>query len=304
MKKLFTIILLIPLLITSNTGAQTGKYYPFPDSNALWNIHFVIFGIPGIYEEFYSINITGDTTINGKGYHKLFTPFVQSSGKTPGTSNQPGYQGAIRQDTVIRTVYFVPPTDTAEQLLYDFTLQAGDTVYGYLQPEGGIKDVVSSIDSVMVGNEYRKRWNINDLYSISLIEGVGSTYGLIEKSPGNVADMPGYGITCFSQNGETLYPDTITDCGVITSVELPIVSEEQIQIYPNPSNGTVYVEFDRSLVIKYVKISDLAGRAVLQQERVFGNPMKFDLMPGVFLLTLTDQANRSLTRKIVIYGDK
>src|SRR2546428_7387968 len=73
---------------------------------------------------------------------------------------------------------------------------------------------VTSIDSILIGNNYRKRWNTNS--SFSIIEGIGSTLGLLDfcyylVSPTNF-------LICFHQNGQTLYPDTINNCSLISDV--------------------------------------------------------------------------------------
>jgi len=160
------------------------------------------FPIGGTIDSYYSVTISGDTLISSQIYHKLSTPFVQSiiTGTCTPYVNS-GYDGAIRQDTANRTVFYVPPSDSLEQLLYDFNMQMGDTVKGFLESFASPADTVHSIDSVLVGTNYRKRWNINPWYNIYLIEGIGSTYGLIVPSPGFIVDFADYTLTCFTQNG-------------------------------------------------------------------------------------------------------
>lgn len=202
---------------------QTSVYHPFPDNNAVWNFHFQAncFSM-GDGNDYYSINFSGDTLINSQTYHKLTTPFVEtySTGSCSGTLT--GYKGAIRQDITAKKVFIVPPTETTEELLYDFNMQVGDTVKGYIATIYPPADTVISIDSVLVGSTYRKRWNINNCYNIYIIEGVGSTYGLLEISPDCMFDHADYSLTCFQQNGRPLYPDTITNCEPILS--MPIIN--------------------------------------------------------------------------------
>src|SRR5688572_26179253 len=131
------ILLLLLIFYSTSSSAQTSVYHEFPDSNAVWNFHCVQWMCmpvgpgPANVQFDYSITMIGDTTINGLIYHKLFTPFIQIINNTNcqmwmGT----GYKGALREDTALRKVYYVPQSDTAEQLLYDFNLQVGDTVQG------------------------------------------------------------------------------------------------------------------------------------------------------------------------------
>jgi hypothetical protein len=174
MKKL---LLFIAVCAALSLSAQTSTYQPFPEGNASWNISYTQAMCPlggDAYENF-SIVMTGDTMINGQVYHKLFTPYVYadiSGGCTQ--AHFEGYKGAIRQDIPNKKVYFLPPTDfTVEQLLYDFTMEVGDTVKGYLSGGWMEDNVVVSIDSVLVGQNFHKRWLVNPCYDIYLIEGVG-----------------------------------------------------------------------------------------------------------------------------------
>src|SRR5258705_7649220 len=151
MKKL---LLLLATIFTLTANAQTSVYHPFPDSSAIWNFHTTqwICNFGGTIHSYYSITISGDTLISSQVYHKLLTPFVQSiimGNCTPYIYS--GYKGAIRQDTADRKVFFVPPSASNEQLLYDFNMQVGDTVKGYLESWALPSDTVQSIDSVLVG---------------------------------------------------------------------------------------------------------------------------------------------------------
>jgi hypothetical protein len=162
------IILFVTLLISFNAKSQTSVYHPFPDSAANWNIvsHRPCGLGFDMWEYNYSIVISGDTLINGNTYHKLDIPVqvIETHGacNSNGTLVSPGYYaGCIRQDTSIKKVFFVPPSDSVEWLLYDFNMAVGDSVKGYTGTFAFPVEVVQNIDSVLVGNSYRKRWIIN-----------------------------------------------------------------------------------------------------------------------------------------------
>jgi hypothetical protein len=140
----------------------------------------------------------------------------------------PAYRGAYRQNIPQKEVYFVEPFTNQECLLYDFKLGVGDTVTGCYNPGSCI--IVSSVDSVLIGSNYRKRINLATNPPYSLIEGIGSTAGLLEPlCPFEyIANL-----ICFSQNGQTLYPDTVTDC--ILTTQIPEIPEVEIaSVHPNP----------------------------------------------------------------------
>jgi hypothetical protein len=299
MKNLFVVL---ATLTAFSTSAQTRVYHPFPESNASWNFNMTqgMCFMGGFLSEDYSLTFSGDTMIENQTYFKLVTPYVQIS-ITGGCTQQnfPGYQGAIRQDISNKKVFFVPPAQSAEQLLYDFSMEAGDTVKGYLQTFNSPFDVVVEIDSVLVGSNYHKRWLINPCYDIYLIEGIGSTFGLLKPSPGCATDMNYYSLTCFSQDGQTLYPD-FTICPLITSVSGPDDFSDQINIFPNPSNGSFSVGFVRPDDITEIRITDMIGNIVFRKQMNNQNNVSIHSLPGgSYILTVVDRKNRTANRKIV-----
>lgn len=261
-------------------GDQTGYYHQFPDSNAIWNIHNNRFCTLGQNDYYYSVIMSGDTVINSKVYHQLAVFYV-----SPGTcaSSLGGYQGSVREDTSDRKVFFIPPGSSTEELLYDFNMQVGDTVRGYLTPyvSTSYRDYVHSIDSVLVGNFYRKRWHLNNSYQIDLIEGVGLTYGLVVQSPGELGDGHFWYLDCFQQDGQSLYPATSSNCQLINSV---VAASKQlaISVVPNPAHDVLMV----SAVVGELKIRNLLGTVVLRT-RAAGKTTAIDisaLASGVYIL--------------------
>lgn len=301
MKKLFLFIAVCGVL---SLCAQTSTYHPFPEGNAFWNVSYTQTMCPlgGDACENFSITMTGDTMINGLVYHKLFTPYVYadiSGGCTQVHFH--GYKGAIRQDIPNKKVYYFPPADfTVEQLLYDFTMEVGDTVKGYLSVGWMEDNVVVSIDSVIVGQNFHKRWLVNPCYGIYLIEGVGCSYGLLEFLPGCQTDMPVLAIECFQYQGETLYPTHISNCSVITSIpENEFLNN--IQIYPNPARGSFMVSLAHPAGIKEIRITNAIGHMVWQKQIISQSRVTIDnLSGGVYVLTVIDQNNQGVSKKIVL----
>src|SRR5690554_4177613 len=187
MKKSLLILLLLFSAVSIN--AQTSAFYAFPDSNAVWNFHTTEFrlGSGCFIDEQYSILMDGDSLINNIKYNKLSIPYMLSNtiGCNETSIVTAAYKGAVRVDSVNKKVFYVPPTKNSEELLYDFTLEVGDTIKGYLYSNSSAPTIVQAIDSVVVGSNYRKRWLIDSscIYPIYIIEGIGSTFGLIESIP-------------------------------------------------------------------------------------------------------------------------
>lgn len=295
------LLILTAVLSSTIAHGQTNIYHPFPDSNAVWNFHFQWYCFAdGTADEYYSIAILGDTIINSQTYHKLTTPFVQSFSIGTCGGQSTGYKGAIRQDTSNRKVFFVPPSSNMEELLYDFTMQIGDTVQAYT---GMPTDTVQSIDSVLVGSTYRKRWNINTCYNIHFIEGVGSTYGLVEESPACITDLADYTLTCFQEHGQTLYPDTTTNCQLITSVNSIDIKLSHFDIYPTIVNDRIYLKFQEKsyfMNTSNYQIINIQGE-IIQSGCLFNNCIDVSELPdGLYLLNIiSTNSNFSSVQKFI-----
>lgn len=266
--------LLLALVISAGAFySQTSLYHQFPASAATWNINYtLVMGMcpPALatITDNYSIIIPGDTTINSTTYHKLFIPYVQHSPASCPVSETAGYKGGIREDVVAKKVYIIPPSGPSEQLLYDFSMQVGDTLKGYLANGWPTLHKVTGIDSVQVGASYRKRWTLNPVSSsfppnnFRIIEGVGSDYGLLKVLPGGIVDYPAISITCFKHNGLPLYPSTVTSCNLITSLNSYSYDTDQIKISPNPVNNQFSIAMSTNEAMA-VTIYDINGKKVL-----------------------------------------
>jgi len=222
--------------------AQTNTYHPFPDSNATWNIHYSFaFACPFYVDlnAYYSYTITGDTIINSQNYHVISIPYVDAN--CPAIP-VPGIVACIRQDTALRKVFYIWHSDIVEKVLYDFNMSLGDTMHNLFMQSC----IVTSIDSILIGNDYRKQWHVGGLTNtVSIIEGIGSANGIFEDCNCYTVDGPGAQLMCFTNNGTTLYPGAATQCDLITPVGDPGLNtaETTLSISPNPFHSEAKLEY-------------------------------------------------------------
>ncbi len=292
-------LLILIFACISTVFGQTNTYHSFPINTAVWNVNAsAVCLTSGSTIEDYSIVFDGDTTINNSIYKKLVIPYVDRASFGMCSVKNAGYQGAIREDVSNKKVFYIKPQETAEQLLYDFTLSVGDSIKGVL--DMGMGDTVISIDSVLVGNNYRKRWNINTCYSISIIEGVGSTYGLIEVSPGCITDMPDYSLTCFQGDSTATFPASSSNCQTITSITNNNLNTIPISVFPNPTKGEINIDFnDRK--IKEVRLFNLLGERIETRDATNTNRLTIDNLPvGTIMIELIGEKNQRSHHKIIV----
>jgi hypothetical protein len=288
MKKLLPILFILPCF---SAKSQTSVYHPFPDSNAIWNVSAQ--GCcwtdcpppptpnPVIDDYSFSYYINGDTVINSVLYHKVYQSGTVHHHCNFGNyidywNSFHDYYAAIRQDTALRKVYVY--YNNPEQVLYDFNLSVGDSIEGCT--------AVTSIDSILIGSNYRKRFNIDGAFPYSIIEGIGSTSGLFEP----LCPFEYWGtLVCFSQNGETLYPDASTECELIMGTQ-PFHADKSISLSPNPfhTSTTLYIKsiFNAATLHIYNTLGSLVKEQSITSENTVIT--REGLSDGIYFVVVSD----------------
>jgi len=308
MKKL---LLFIITVTTLTAKSQTSVYHPFPDSAASWNVTAQsVDGTycpdpppnnPVLYDYYISYSFMGDTIINSMAYHKVLrTGSIHQHCWNGNYINSwypvYDYAGAIRQDTAARKVYFVRMGFSTECLLYDFSLNVGDSIADCLGSAGQNCAIVNSIDSVLVGNNYRKRFNLAGGWQYSLIEGIGSTSGLLE--PFCPFEYIG-NLICFSQYGQALYPDTVTKCNLISGVENVQPEKHLAVVFPNPVTDELNVTINNKASSEII-LYDLASRKVLHRHFVSTVTLNTEkLEKGVYIYEVRGKDGYLIKGKVV-----
>jgi hypothetical protein len=302
MKKL---LFVIATLLSLAAKSQTTLYYPFPDTSAFWTVQDWAccwtdcpsppLGNPVIDDYNFSYFLQGDTVIATNTYHKVY--------KSPGTAHEhcaiagtlnnwwiltAEYAGAYRQDTTLKQIYFIYPSFSQEQLLYDFSLNVGDTLSNC---------VVSTIDSILIGTNYRKQFHFMGS-QYSMIEGIGSTAGLLEPF---IPFESGGTLTCFSQNGATLYPDTITACYIVTRVN-EIKNLRSFSISPNPFHTFAILQVTSEFLNSELVIYNTLGNIVRQQIINEGSIQicRNELCSGFYFFKIISDKGYTASGKVII----
>ena len=204
------------------------------------------------------------------------------------------YRGAMRNDTLNKKVYFIERDSLNEILLYDFSLNVGDTLYGTM-PFGN--SPVTSIDSVLVGSNYHKRFFSS---TWEIIEGVGSTYGLLEiKFPEFIESMY---LICFTHNADTYINNNFGNCVVIDSTMVGINEiykpPSTIEISPNPATSAFTITSSSKL--KEIKLFSVLGECIYQSE-ISNSKSEIDissLAKGIYFVEI--KTEEGIVRKKVV----
>jgi len=306
MKKIF-IYLFLSLFCCSNI-ANAQEYVPIPD-NHIWSVNRTKF------------KTFGDTVINDKSYLKVYR-HDGYSGPFDFDFSKAMYWCALRNDTVNKRVYviyhqswpfsvyeYLPghesiflfyATDTDEFLLYDFSLNIGDTVSIY-ERDGSLYKVkmkrveeialcenliYSNTDSMQLlkNGDLRKRILMdmvhpyNPIYnerSTAWIEGVGSMHGLTAHFQDYLCsfDAGDRKLLCYAAENELLLSTPwninnncfrIPEGGNINENKKNI----DFTIYPNPASNFIKINDMEDLLLDncWIEIFDVYGKMVLRQK--------------------------------------
>ena len=270
MKKLTTLSLAIFISAFQFINAQ--EYHPLIEEGKSWDDIACWFCVvcPDVAQRYY---YTGeDTLIDGLVYSKIgsydFVSVSESEICPPyavDTVPNPGFR-YVHEDVVARRVYL--HDNSQPVLLYDFSLEVGDTLISDLVTFSYVF-VVEEIDEVVLLNgETRKRWLFDSeewgtggLYRM-YTEGIGMETGLF----GDFIQFEWWSsLSCVQLNNEHLWEDNShgwgTCWGLVGENE---IATEDLQIYPNPASDYIRISTPKNFVKAEVKIFNSLGQLVFE----------------------------------------
>ncbi len=283
------VFILVFTFVTVASFSQS--YIPLPSNNGKWCIEYnnhIIPPPPWWYTNYWETYYDGDTVIQNLTYKRIikteYDIFCLSE-----IVNGPEYIGAIRDDTINRKVYLVPPGQENEELIYDFNLSEGDTLFSYLNfwydPI-----IIEFVDSVLVGENFHRRLGFP--YGLgSIIEGIGSETGLLEEL---IAFEGGSNLCALFVDSALYFPlescYLMTDTCLTLNIENPYLSKHFLEIFPNPANDYFLIRtgnVENVSGLRY-QIYNSAGVEVLSGSILDQEAVNISILsPGIYLIKLT-----------------
>ncbi len=277
------------LFLTLNVSLHGQEYVPLIDTTRTWNV--AEYGGHGggseNFEYFFGDTVSIDDTL-----------YVEVKAQWLNKSNLQGY---MREDTVSRKVYYRSIYDDESTLLYDFSLEEGDTVQLYGDP--GQKYTVLQVDSIeLLNGDFRKRWVFSlQFYHTNAvwIEGIGNTT-IYLLNPGDLDGSTIETVTlCCYENEELVYMnDTYNTC-YLDWVNVSETNIETIKVYPNPARDHITISAEAGAKLK-VHMYNIQGRLILKQQ--IENHETFDIShfdPGLIFVRIIDNENKVASFKTI-----
>ncbi len=204
--------------------------------------------------------INGDSIVNNILYKKLYKRGQLDQywmGPPPYENCDDHYtfnsfHTLLRQDGL---KIYIKESGAGDTLLYDFNLNIGDTLpKTWNQHQDSI--IVTSIDSILVGNSFRKVFHFEGFEPDFLIEGIGYYGGLLEPFPQDLECS--YLLNCYTLSDTTYFPEFGAYCDLTVDIPKNIVTEIS-SFYPNPCSNLLTVEFKSYTEIDNVVAFNING---------------------------------------------
>ncbi len=285
------------LLIISINYSYSQSYYPLIKSNKYWDIFdgdgTQICNLSSGGRYFFE----GDTSILGNQYRVLKRyPIIatQSGPYCPPFAIDSSYSGIVaflREDTIQKKVYQFDLMYNEDDLLYDFSLSGGDTLFTNYAGDGTVLIIDSVTDITILNNEQRKLfWLNNGQYYIESI-GHNNLYGVLFEGIGFWRE-----IHCVLDNDIHLYG---TQCYNYVGID-KLISISHISIYPNPAKDILHITLSNNDSNINVKLYNSLGNVIYNDnftDNTIINTSYFS--SGIYFLKLTN-AKTNIVEKIII----
>ena len=311
MKNLKLIFAIFCLIFSIKTNAQPNPFFPM--ENGVWEEAFI--GFAGFPIATYTVTC-GDTLINDEVHAKLFELFLD----TLGNINNRVYLGASK--TGSDQVHYIPAGSLDPILLYDFSLETGQSIelVNFFFGTTSMNTLTVASNNLLTDNAgisrrvivFENNFDINEVW----IEGIGSNRGLLTRGLGPIADFEPF-MNCFKYEDILLWSNQQTMptcefsftelCGTTSTNNLQL-EKIKLHIFPNPfqSETTIEIEGFKELEEPELRIYNIQGQLI--QKSLELNEEKFsffrkDLNAGLYVFELFDTKTTFALRKKIIITD-
>lgn len=264
--------------------------------------------------------IKGDTTIENVPYKKLYKNYLHTQTSMPPPPHSQTFSWYyentgpfyLRPDVSQNKVFYRPHADSAEVVLYDFNLNAGDTVL--TECKSGNAGVIKRVDTIAVFGNQLRFYNTDTFYIPffnGVIEGVGGLNGLTDCFPETPVVSGGIlqkNLLCFSLDDRLFLgpwanfqllecPD---DSLFLAHVKTTFEYDPGLRISPNPGYG----DFKISVPEKYAGcefgVIDQTGK-ILITETIFNSDFECRIdKPGLYFCLVKKGGNIYLKSKLIV----
>lgn len=311
MKIFFFTSLCITLSFLKANNAIAQSYQPMAIEGAHWVINSDRLSTPWLDEKFV-FSIRADTLVNNKTYKKVYRDiyeFDESRKIFLKNIVNSSLFALMRDDTLQQKVYAIMGktaydscTENEEYLLFDFSLNKGDTLlwcslteFRFDPGQPQIVDSTSIIDFHPTGDRRKSLYALLPFLgyldstpaeeSMPIVEGFGFEH---------------YGPFIVGTSVEKYCVGTLAECELVTDIEDILLPD--IRIFPNPANEYIIVDIKNQKEVAYqYQIFSVEGK-MMKEGQIHNDRIAIqDLPNGLFYLFISsDKKGPVLIEKILI----
>ncbi len=283
------------LVFVQSFFVSNAQFVPLPLETGIWKgQQSYNFGqtVQGLWQ----VQSSGDSLIGNLVYQKFF-PKQQWFGQP----NNQISSGLIRQEEDGSKVYYRPLYEEQDYLLFDFTMEVGDTLQGYYSFSSGQPNLivtVSQADSIVINGEYRKRiiipyGNEGTIY-LEWIEGIGSKYGMVFPE---IAMFESHSeLECMnSSENTTFYPYLGYDC-MLNVGQTELSDFSSVTMYLNEANKELLFKNLDNEQVNFITVFSIDGKLMQQSEIIGGRSKLVNLSNGIYLLQVFNENGKILAK--------
>jgi hypothetical protein len=268
--KIITILFILSFLsITSFPQA----YHPVIEPNKVWDQsdedgYFPCSFLPRRYK------FTDNDTVLGGVTYRICNEFRLLGVPGPGIMTCPPFMADtladalifMREDTTERKVFIYDEESypQVDQLLYDFTLNIGDTLQSYFASTSYPLILDTIFDVILDNGDSRREYLFSSDWlgsNIGYIEGVGGINGI--ATPLYRFESPGNSLYCLKKDDDIVLGNMYCDFYFVGVKDQKDIS---VSVYPNPSEDFVNVELENVTGKVMFEILDIKGTILFSRE--------------------------------------
>lgn len=291
-------LLLLFFIFMIGHAAQSQSYVPFLGDTSYWVEQESIL-IDGLnYHNCTALYYTdGQTAFGNYDYYNIIKrrsctwtntqkPWLGGSFEVPDE-----LVGHFREDTVSKEWFWRKVNDNVDELIFDFSVQTGDTLAPVITSNTDGGAYVHHIDTVVYPDGIARRtWVIyginqfgNDNQLAEVREGIGSSTGW-NKTMYEPFEQT-FTLNCYQHDDVALYGGP---CSIDVAIQEPSLSEIDVTVYPNPTQGNFSISLGSTYQSVTVTVMDVVGNRIqsntYKQRQLLH--LEIDEPAGVYLLMI------------------
>jgi hypothetical protein len=302
------ILLSIIIFIGSTFHSLSQNYIKLINDSIYWDIAYAesTYICPGFSDDtprrFY---FNGDTVIdNGLVYHQMkYNQFIELDGEGPycgpfaiDTVSFLANWATIREDTLNQKVYRYNSWNDTEDLIFDFSLNQGDT----FQIEGFGDIIADTVYQYITDDGIARKYIefTGDCYEGYMLEGIGGPQGPFNDPIWPCLwDYGGYQYCIESKNGVGILFGPCDD--FITGIDTHSGRINNFEVYPNPF--TDFIRIDCNNEIRFISLINLSG-LIIESRMIDSKTIFFEtsrLKSGMYFIDAIDNGNQHHRSKLI-----